>query len=67
MSEPREADITISGVVLSEAQSMTVRVAVSSMQMQLGDPEFSAALGKVADAYRARLGEVLALIMRTAR
>jgi hypothetical protein len=37
MKEPREASITINGHVLTTAQAMTVRVALSSFSMTLQD------------------------------
>jgi hypothetical protein len=60
----KEADITIEGVRLTLAQSMTVRVAVSSYMMDmrmdgLGDDETGKA---IAAGYIARGNEVLELI-----
>lgn len=64
--EWREADITISGVQLNFAQSMTVRVAVANMLLELQDPNHREALGAVAEGYGARLLEVQSLILRSA-
>jgi len=65
--EPQEADITISGIQLNTAQSMTVRVAVTSMLMRMDDDESRAELGEIGDLYRARLVEVQGLIAKTCR
>lgn len=60
-----EADITINGKPLSFAQSMALRVAVSSFILQMNEP---GALGndetglRIAGAYSERLSEVLGLI-----
>jgi hypothetical protein len=60
--EPR---ITINGVQLTSAQAMTVRVAVTSLLMEMGEPD---ALGGtevergIAAGYRARATEVVALM-----
>jgi len=64
---PPEPDITINGVALTEAQALTVRVALSSFLLQLGDLEWSRQLGRVADGYRARAREVEALMLSTLR
>gem|GEM_PF-6471042 len=53
-----EANIRINDVELSFAQSMSVRVAVASMLMDLADPEYMKALGKVGPLYQSRLSEV---------
>lgn len=58
-----EADITINGKPLNFAQSMVVRVAVSSFLMELDDPDYRKGLGPVADGYEARLQEVQAMII----
>lgn len=62
-----EADVTINGVELSFGQSMALRVAASSMMMELMD-EYAAladdATGRgIAKGYRERLSEVLALMI----
>lgn len=64
MTEPQ---ITIDGVDLSPAQAMAVRVAISNFYAELEQP---GALGNdehgllLAKAYRERLVEVLAIILR---
>lgn len=66
----KEAEITISGVALTEAQSMTVRVALGSFVMELSAPD---SLGtddtgrKIAAGYAARLQELHALLRLTCR
>ncbi len=60
---PKEAIITVGARVLSPAQSASVRVAVSSMLMELQDPEHRQALGEIAGAYEARLREVELLLI----
>ena len=67
MGEWREADIVISGVPLTPAQSMAVRVAVTDFLHVLADAEHMKALGAIGPAYRACLGEVQDLILKTAR
>ena len=71
MSAPpnwREPDITISGVALNFAQSMTMRVAIESFAMSLaaglGDDETGKAIGA---GYKARIGEIRELMQRTTR
>lgn len=53
----READIMINGVTLTHAQSMAVRVAVTSFLMDL--PERLADLGPIGPLYQARHGQPL--------
>lgn len=66
--EPKEAHIRIGAYVLSEGQSMAVRVAVSSFLVELEDDEFRNGLGpELADAYKTRLSEVATLLARDAR
>jgi len=60
----REAKIVIEEVELSLGQSMTVRVAIGSMIMQLNDPEYRRALGPIGDGYLARLLEIQTLIFK---
>ncbi len=62
----REAKITIGSVELNNAQSMAVRVAVSSMLMELQDQEHRKALGDIAELYEARLQEVQTIILGSA-
>lgn len=61
MSEPR---IQIGDKVLTEGQAMALRVAVTSFHIETKDEEFRNDLGvELADAYHARLGEVLTIII----
>lgn len=60
-----EPDITINGAELTFAQSMTVRVAVSSFAIGLQDPEHVEALGPIGLAYQARIREIFHLIARS--
>jgi hypothetical protein len=64
MIEPK---IQIGDYVLSEAQAMAVRVAVTSFYAETGDEEIGFDLGPIADAYHARLGEVLTVMTSQAR
>ena len=55
-----EPYVQIGDHVLTEAQAMAVRVAVTDFHMMVsGDDETREGLGPIADAYRDRLGEVL--------
>ena len=58
IGEMKEADIIVNGHLLTTAQSLTVRVAVSSMLMDLAEPEHMEALGGVGPLYKARLLEI---------
>jgi len=60
-----EATIIINGVRLSNAQSMAVRVAISTMRIGLTDPEGRKALGRIAKGYNLRLSEVENIILET--
>lgn len=53
-----EADVEVNGVKLDFAQSMTIRVAVSSFMMCCKDP----ALGKIGPLYAERCREILKII-----
>ena len=54
-----EADVTINGTRLSFAESMALRVAVSSFRMQLNDPSIAIDLGReLAHNYDMRLAEI---------
>lgn len=65
MLEPK---MQIGDHVLTEAQAMAVRVAVTGFQMECTeDEEFRKNLGPIADAYAARLSEVLKIILSEAR
>ena len=69
MSEPKEATMTISGVELTFAQSMTVRVALQTFALGLqADGLGSDKTGKAMTAgYLARVRELNELISRTAK
>lgn len=64
MNEPR---IIIGTTLLTTAQAMTVRVAVANFQMELQDPEIRKEIGVIADAYEARLNEIILLMERASR
>jgi hypothetical protein len=58
-----EATITVDGHTLTEAQSMSVRVALTLFLLELtNDKEFAEGLGQIATIYHARMTEVLRLI-----
>ena len=64
----KEADITISGIPLTFAQSMTLRVAIGQFLLTLSDEGFGKELGtELRDNYVARGREIESLIMKTAR
>jgi len=59
-----EASVTINGVSLNTAQSMSLRTAVTSWRMQFhGDPEYRKLLGKIGPKYDARLAEIERLLV----
>lgn len=60
MTEPH---IQIGEHVLTEAQAMAVRVAVTSFHAETAAEGCRDELGPIADAYHARLGEVLKVIL----
>jgi len=60
MTEPR---IQIGDHVLTDAQAMAVRVAVSTFHIECVDDGFREEVGPIADAYHARLGEVLTIMI----
>jgi hypothetical protein len=60
MTCPKEKKITIDGVELTNAQAATLRVAVTSFH---ADRDGLAAMGETGDLYRARLDELLRLLM----
>jgi hypothetical protein len=64
MEQRKEATIVINGVTLNDAQSMSVRVAVTNFLWDLHDPEHRKALGKIGDSYQARLHEVEQIIVK---
>jgi hypothetical protein len=60
-----EVPVTIDGVQLTDAQVMTLRVAVSNWRWKLSDsPEEREGLGKIADLYLARLEELEGMLIR---
>lgn len=65
----KEAEISISGVTLTEGQSMTVRVAIQTFGMTLQDDGLgSDRHGKaMAKGYLDRIAEINALIAKTAK
>lgn len=59
MMTPREPYITVNGRALSEAEAMSVRVAVSTTRMQMNDPEYAKGLGEsLAQGYDRHLAAV---------
>ena len=63
MKLPDEATITINGTLLTQAQAMSLRVAVSSFRMELDDPEMMEGLGEVGKLYDEQLIEVEQLLI----
>jgi hypothetical protein len=55
-----EPKITINGVELTEAQALTVRVAISGWDWDCGEDEVGKAMSK---AYRARAREILKIML----
>ena len=64
MSEPY---IQIGDQVLTEAQAIAVRVAITNFHAETADEDLREQLGPIADAYHARLGEVLTIILNQPR
>lgn len=60
----KEATITVGDTRLNEAQSMAIRVAVSSMLMELAEPEHMQSLGEIGPLYQAHLSEVQEVILK---
>jgi hypothetical protein len=60
-----ESKIVINGVELTQAQSSSVRVAVSSMLTELAQKEHMDALGEIGPLYQARLSEVQDLLLNS--
>lgn len=58
----REPQISINGHVLTDAQAMAVRVAVSDFFMRGCDEEYAIELGPIAEGYKGRLVEILQYI-----
>lgn len=62
-----EAHVAINGVPLTFGQSMALRVAASDFHMQMSDHETAEAIGwQLADGYKARLSEILRLMIGSA-
>lgn len=59
-----EARIQIGHQVLTPAQAMAVRVAVTNFHMETGDHERAAEIGPISAGYNARLSEVLRMIFK---
>lgn len=59
-----EATITVNGVELSFAESLAVRVAVTSFRMQVNDTETKELLGPVSQGYDNQLAHVEELMRR---
>lgn len=60
---PCEAKIQIGDYLLTEGQSIAVRVAVTNFLMELSDADFKRDLGPIGDAYELRLKEVLKVMV----
>jgi hypothetical protein len=58
-----EPKIQIGNHVLTEAQAITTRVALTHFLMETEDQGFKDDLGPIADAYRDRLKEILAIMV----
>ena len=61
MSEPR---IQIGDHILTPAQAMAVRVAITNFHMETSDRDRAAEIGPIAGAYNARLREVLRMMFK---
>lgn len=62
MRKHKEPRIIINGIELTEGQSMTVRVAIGSMQFTLNNPHYLNDLGPIGPLYIMRLNEIQNLI-----
>lgn len=60
MTEPY---IQIGDHVLTEAQAIAVRVAISVFHIETASDDFKREIGPISDGYHARLGEVLTIII----
>jgi hypothetical protein len=60
-----EAEVVINGYPLTFAESMTLRVAVSSFRMFVNNPESRAGLGLVADGYERALQNIESFLLKT--
>lgn len=63
MKFPDEAIITINGTLLTNAQAMSLRVAVTSFRFELAEPEMAEGLGEIGKMYDACLIEVEQLLI----
>lgn len=63
MELPKEANITINGTPLTQAQAMSLRVAVTSFRFELHEPELAEGLGEIGQMYDACLIEVEQLLI----
>jgi hypothetical protein len=61
---PREPHIIINGHELSEAQAMTVRVALTLFGMELENDQFRDDLGGMGRLYQMRQREIVALMVK---
>lgn len=60
-----EADVTINGVKLTFAESLTLRVAISTFHMSLTSDKGRRALGPVGNGYLRHLENIGAYIFKT--
>jgi hypothetical protein len=58
-----EASVTINGRMLSFAEAVSLRVAVSAFRIQLEDPAFREGLGPIAASYDAHLARIEQLMI----
>jgi hypothetical protein len=63
----KEPDITINATILTFAEAMTLRVAISNMRVWLGDPEVRRQVGRqLCDNYDANAASIERLLFRKA-
>ena len=67
MMSPREPHVTINGHELTQAQAMTMRVAINLFSIELQDDKFRDDLGGMGRLYQARLREIALLMQEEAR
>lgn len=65
MSKDSEAIVKIGSITLNYAESMTLRVAVTSMLHDLADKEYMEALGEIGPLYRNRLLAIQSFIHKS--
>jgi hypothetical protein len=63
MKLPDEATITINGTTLTNAQAMSLRVAVTSFRIELHEPEMAEVMGDIGKMYDECLIEVEQLLV----